>query len=375
MSKKVDVATLPKEAKKALETFTEFDIASFNDSGANGYVMIGHHNVLQREVAIKIYFHEQHERHQEPALLASISHSNILKVYDARNLSSTCSFFLMQSASDGDFYTYLQKYNIPNLYAHKLLCELLAGVAALHSSPNFLVHRDIKPENLLINNETTIIADFGSVRKVDEETGKTPSSKHSILYRPPEAFGSEAYFDFSSDVYQAGLIGYLLFGGSISNDLLDHLTTKEKVKLGQIKKEYGVGYETSIFVDSCIEKRIKTTKISDFSSLPFFVPESVKRALRKAICERSKRYNSPSEFLAALVALRPTLPNWVFDGGSNTYILDKWKGNDYVLFEEGGRWHVKRKKSTGTDFRKDSSLSGATVEEAYIKLKGKILLP
>jgi serine/threonine protein kinase len=243
MSKKLDTSILPEEAKQALKAFPEFDIASFNDSGANGYVMLGHHKVLQKEVAIKIYFHEQNERNQEPAILASISHPNILKVYDARNLSPTCSFFLMQAASDGDFYSYLKKYNLSNLYAHKLLCELLAGIAALHSSPNHLVHRDLKPENLLINNDATIIADFGSVRKIDEDTGKTPSSKHSILYRPPEAFGTDAYFDFSSDVYQAGLIGYLLFGGTISNDLLTYLATKEKGQLQQIEKEFGVGYE------------------------------------------------------------------------------------------------------------------------------------
>jgi len=375
MSKKIDIASLPEEALQSLKAFPEFDISSFNDSGANGYVMLGHHKVLKKEVAIKIYFHEQDERHQEPAILASINHPNILKVYDARNLSPVCSFFLMQAASDGDFFTYLSKYNLSSLYAHKLLCELLAGIAALHSSPNLLIHRDLKPENLLINNDMTIIADFGSVRKMDEGTGKAPASKHSILYRPSEAFGDDAYFDFSSDVYQAGLIGYLLFGGEISNDLLNYLTAQERRKLKLIEKEHGVGYEASTYVDSCIEKRIKAGGIADFNKLPLFIPEAVKRLLRKAVCERSRRFNSPSEFLAALVSLRPTLPDWVFDGGSGSCILEKWNGNDYVIYEEGGRWHTKKKKSTGSDFRKDSTLSGLTLGEAYDKLKAKVKLP
>jgi hypothetical protein len=84
---------------------------------------------------------------------------------------------------------------------------------------------------------------------------------------------------------------------------------------------------------------------------------------------------SPSEFLAALVSLRPTLPDWVFDGGSGSYILKKWNGNDYVIYEEGGRWHTKKEKSTGSDFRKDSTLSGLTLGEAYDKLKAKVKLP
>lgn len=70
----VDIDTLPEEAKKALQQFKEFQIAEFNDSGANGYVMIGRHNVLRKDVAIKIYFHDVNEIDQEPAIIASINH-------------------------------------------------------------------------------------------------------------------------------------------------------------------------------------------------------------------------------------------------------------------------------------------------------------
>jgi hypothetical protein len=36
----VDIEELPDEAKKALQQFKGFQLAEFNDSGANGYVMV-----------------------------------------------------------------------------------------------------------------------------------------------------------------------------------------------------------------------------------------------------------------------------------------------------------------------------------------------
>ena len=45
----------------------------------------------------------------------------------------------------------------------------------------------------MVHDDKLVIADFGSVRRIDDATGKAPASKHSILYRPPEAFGDNAF--------------------------------------------------------------------------------------------------------------------------------------------------------------------------------------
>jgi eukaryotic-like serine/threonine-protein kinase len=210
-----DTSDLPGEAQSALKQFPEFEIASFNDSGANGYVLIGRHTLLQKQVAIKIYFHGENDIDQEPAIIAKINHENVLKVYDARKVRKDCSYFMTPAASEGDLSNFLDTYFGSLPLSHKLLCQLLSGIADLHREPNLLVHRDLKPENLLVHDDTILIADFGSVRRIDEETGNAPASKHSILYRPPEAFGEEAFFNFSSDIYQAGMIGFLLFRGGV----------------------------------------------------------------------------------------------------------------------------------------------------------------
>lgn len=195
----LNISDLPSEAQKALDIFPEFEARKFNDSGANGYVLIGRHRVLRKKVAIKIYFHGKNDIDQEPTIVCSINHENIVKVYDARKVEDDCSFFLMDAANEGDLALFLSNYHISTHLSLSLLCQLLSGIAALHSEPNNLVHRDLKPENLLINNDTMLIADFGSIRKIDSATGKAPASQHSILYRPPEAFGTTPFFDYSSD--------------------------------------------------------------------------------------------------------------------------------------------------------------------------------
>jgi serine/threonine protein kinase len=368
----VDTDNLPIEAKNALEHFKEFQITSFNNSGANGYVMIGHHSVLNKDVAIKIYFHDENDVDQEPAIIAAINHENVLKVYDARKVDKYCSFYVMQAANDGDLFSFLERYNLSLILSHKLLCQLLSGLSALHCEEKKLVHRDLKPENLLVHNDTIVIADFGSVRRVNEATGQAPASKHSALNRPPEACGKDAFFDFASDVYQAGIIGYLLFGGALSNNLLGHLSTRELKELDKVK-EAGGNYEISIFIDSCIARKVSSGKLLDWTSLPFYVPKKVKRVLKGAVASHDKRYKNTSEFLSELAKIKTALPDWITS--SEGYELKNWKGNDYLLIDNIGQVILKKRKHGSGSFRVDNAVKASNLVAAYEILQHKIGLP
>jgi serine/threonine protein kinase len=358
---------LPKEAATALELFPEFQISSFNDSGANGYVLIGRHSVLKKSVAIKIYFHDENEINQEPAIISKINHENVLKVFDARKVEKNCSYFLMPAASDGDLANFLNTYHLSLPLAHKLLCQLLSGISALHGTPNLLVHRDLKPENLLIHDDTIVIADFGSVRRIEHMTQKAPASKHSILYRPPEAFGESGFFNFSSDIYQAGLIGFLLFGGKLSNDLLSYMNSKE------IDNPSGVAgsFEKSRYVDSCIEKRIRSDKLVNLTDLPFYVPSGIKRVIKSAISPIEKRYQNVSDFLAEMSRLRGKLPDWITHEGG--FILNNWKGVDYFVHPE--ELTVMKRKTGNNTFRTDNSYSGTNIDQIHNTMKERLGLP
>ncbi|WP_436899529.1 protein kinase domain-containing protein [Acinetobacter gyllenbergii] len=368
----INIESLPREAQKALQQFSEFQLAEFNDSGANGYVMIGRHDVLRKDVAIKIYFHDNNDVDQEPAIIATLNHENILKVYDARKVEENCSFYMMQAANDGDLFSFQKRYYLSLDLSYKLLCQLLSGLSAMHCQEKKLVHRDLKPENLLVHDDKLVIADFGSVRRIDDATGKAPASKHSILYRPPEAFGDNAFFDFSSDVYQAGIIGYLLFGGKLSNNLLEHLHKIELKGLEKIKQTGG-DYEISKYIDSCIEKRINMGKLLDWGSIPFYVPKKVIKVLKKAVQDQHNRYSNVSEFLAELAKVRAGLPDWI--ANKEGYTLSDWKGNDYLLLESTGQIILKKRKHGSNIFRVDNSVKAKNYAIAYNQLKDKVGLP
>jgi serine/threonine protein kinase len=367
---KLDTATLPAEAQRVLEMFPEFRIKQFKDSGANSYVLLGQHEVLKQEVAIKIYFHDSQEVQQEPALLAAINHDNVLKVLDARRLTEECSFFMTPVANYGDLKKYLNDYNLSLNLAHSLLCQLLSGLAALHAEPNRLVHRDIKPENLLVHNDKLLIADFGSVRQVSAVTGKASASKHSILFRPPEAFGDDPYFDYSSDTYQAGLIGYIILGGRLDNDLLTYLTSREKRHLAELE---GDSVEHSKFVDACIERRICAGKLLDWESVPCFVPRRFVNTLRRSTTKEGSKYSNASELLAELQKVRAMLPDWMVV--SDGWQLSNWKGRDYLLMVHAKPPKVMKKKHGSNKFITDNQFTGSNPGEVFRQLADDIGLP
>ena len=70
--KQIKLEDLPEEAQRALQQFSEFALHEFNESGANGYVLLGRHKVLKRKVALKIYFHDDSAIDQELAILARV---------------------------------------------------------------------------------------------------------------------------------------------------------------------------------------------------------------------------------------------------------------------------------------------------------------
>lgn len=331
-----------KEIEKLFIEKQELEFLSFNQDGANGEIILARNKHLNRDVAIKIYDHEKDPIIHEPTLVAQINHENILKVHDAGLLSSqgySTSYYVMERAEES-LTSYLSRENLSTQQALKLFKDLLKGLSCLHSKEYNLVHRDLKPDNLLVESKCLKIGDFGSVKQLNA-SNRSFVSKHSILYRPPESFGLQGFFDKKSDIYQAGIILAELLGCSLNTDGESYLSQRERKKFDILK----TNAEKAIFVDKAIENRITTQKLIEYSNFPFYVDSKLISIVRKMVCSYDRRFNSIADVLAALTVYEKSKKNWIEDDQGNL-ILEQFNGKDYQIIQEKGEYFLKHRRTS-----------------------------
>lgn len=357
-----------KEIEKLFMEKKELEFLSCNQQGANGEIILAKNTQLDREVAIKIYDHEKDLIVHEPTLVARINHENILKVHDAGLLSThnySTSYYVMERAQES-LTSYLARERISTQFALKLFKDLLKGLSCFHSREFNLIHRDLKPDNLLIESGCLKIGDFGSVKQLNS-SNKSFVSKHSILYRPPESFGSPGFFDKKSDIYQAGIILAELLGCSLSTDGESYLSKRDRTKYEALSTQT----EKAIFVDKVIENKICTQKIINYDKFPIYVDSKLISIIRKMVCPHDKRFNSIADILTALTQYDRTRKNWIEDK-DGSIILEGFKGKDYQIILENGSYIIKHRRNS-LNFSQMSKTSGYVSKELAFKELTKLL--
>ena len=96
------------------------------------------------------------------------------------------------------------------------------------------MHRDIKPQNLLIDPTCHIlkVCDFGSAKKISEESKQSVSYITSRYYRAPELMFGAREYSTAIDIWSAGcviaelIIGEPLFKGELANSQLIEIIKK-----------------------------------------------------------------------------------------------------------------------------------------------------
>lgn len=169
---------------------------------------------LGREVAIK-QIHNQYlddpaqlERFwQEAQLLASLSHPNIVTIYDLHRERGWVIMELMQASLAERF----EDRQMPIASVRTTLAHGLRALKYLHARG--IVHGDIKPSNLMIDSRRRIkIGDFGLARRVSDEDGSL--IKGTTKYMAPEVVSEEfGEIGPSSDLYSLGFCAYELMCG------------------------------------------------------------------------------------------------------------------------------------------------------------------
>lgn len=173
--------------------FGRYEVRSVLGAGGYGGVLLGWDPGLDREVAIKIYARDPEIDAalllSEARSLASLSHPNVLTVYDF-------------GGQDGRLYLVLEYVDGGTLYDYALeggprswrsLVEVFAGiargVAAAHDSG--VVHGDLKPDNVLLHDDLRPrVADFGLARRLEGRT-LLPDAVGTRPYAAPELLAGQ----------------------------------------------------------------------------------------------------------------------------------------------------------------------------------------
>ena len=174
---------------------------------------------LDREVAVKLLrpqfgndpgFAARFK--QEARSAGSLSHPNIVSVYDYGTDAETGGQFIVMQLIDGEDLAAILKKNGPLKVddAVRIAIGVASALEAAHRRG--IVHRDVKPGNILIDHDVKV-TDFGIARAVAEAsmtvTGTTLGSVH--YFSPEQARGDEV--TGQSDVYALGIVLYEMLTG------------------------------------------------------------------------------------------------------------------------------------------------------------------
>ena len=187
--------------------------------GAGGMAEVydGWDPVLDRRVAVKVLRrgldgHAQERFLREARTAASLSHPNIVAVYDTGR-HGELAYLVMEHVDGPDLARVLRDGPLPQRRATRITDQLLAALAAAHARG--LVHRDVKPANVLLTGDGTAkLTDFGIAKRAlaGSELTATGQVFGTPAYLSPEQARGEPAGP-GSDLYAVGCVLYEMIAG------------------------------------------------------------------------------------------------------------------------------------------------------------------
>jgi serine/threonine-protein kinase len=181
-------------------------------------------HLLNRFVAVKILKEEYSSDNEfvdkfkaEAAAAGSISHSNIVNIYDVGS-QDNINYIVMEYVHGRT----LKEVIIQNGrldYNRALDTAIQIGKALECAHKAGIIHRDIKPQNILVTDEGTVkVTDFG-IAKASSSVTITNSNKiigSAHYFSPEQAKGT--FIDARTDIYSLGIVLYEMVTGRVPYD-------------------------------------------------------------------------------------------------------------------------------------------------------------
>ncbi|MBI5847198.1 MAG: protein kinase [Nitrospirae bacterium] len=311
----LDTLTIPEPIRDKLrELSVSISFDKQSRKGSCGWLFFGTNIVHEQRVAVKFYdWSGDPLYHAEPRYLSGLNSPNVINVMHAAIVDGDFAYFATPFYHRGDLDDEMCRGIHANIRAINLSRDILSGLSHLHAGR--LLHRDLKAQNILLSDDDrAVIGDFGSVKRMPDGQHTIPGSGHSLIYRPPESIGSRMY-GISSDLYQVGVVMFQLLGGALPYEESAWLNARQL-------REYRLlpdPIDKQIYAANVIKNRIVRGQIVDINSLPPWVCEQLRRTISKACSiDPQRRYQSCSEFLARIGAIRSDIHDWRVEDGCAT---------------------------------------------------------
>jgi serine/threonine protein kinase len=202
-----------------------YEVLRLIGRGGMGDVFLARQHALNRLVCIKVLVPSESEDtdisrsrfSREAELLASVSHPNVLAVYDhGTTVDTKLPFLVTEYIERGDLRRRLSASRgepLPIEEAIEILRQVSAALICLHSHD--ILHRDLKPENILLQSETWIkVGDFG-IAVLRGHVGSLTGSSRGLgtvgYVSPEQQYGLP--IDERSDQYSLSALAYELLTG------------------------------------------------------------------------------------------------------------------------------------------------------------------
>jgi serine/threonine-protein kinase len=204
------------------KSLSRYELVEELGQGGMSTVYRGEDSALGRTVAVKVLHEhlakklENRERfRREARAIATLSHPNILDVYDFSSEDDDRSYIVMEYIPGHNLREFVDAHGTPPPEVGALICVEIAK-ALEHAHERGIIHRDLKPENVMISDDGEVkLMDFGIAHVIDAETmTKTGSLLGSPAHMAPELIDS-GKVDERADIFSLGTVLYLLATGEL----------------------------------------------------------------------------------------------------------------------------------------------------------------